>query len=168
MCIFAEKFLKMIQRIQTVYLLITLICLGIVSFGSTLFSFLSTEMRYRVNAFGVYHEQIGTGKLEHTDSLPAFLVGIGLMLITIVTIISFKDLKRQHRFGRMLFYAYFVVLTSVIILINFGGSRVADDISGREMDFGFFILVIGFPFVFLANKGINRDIKLLDSLNRLR
>ncbi len=158
----------MIQRIQTVYLLITLICLGIVSFGADMFSFLSTTTRYRTNSFGVYHEQFASGKLEHTDSFPGYLIGIGLMLITIVTIISFKDLKRQHRFGRMLFYTYFIVLTSVIIMINFGGSRIANDITGREMDLGFFMLVVGFPFVFLANTGINRDRKLLDSLNRLR
>jgi uncharacterized membrane protein YidH (DUF202 family) len=158
----------MIQRIQTVYFLITLICLGIVSFGADMFSFLSTSMRYRVDAFGVYHEQIDKAKVEHTDSFPGYLIGMGLMIITVFAIMSYKDLKRQHRLGRMLFYTYFIVLASVILMINFGSGRIAADITGREMGLGFFILVIGFPFVFLANTGINRDKKLLDSLNRLR
>jgi hypothetical protein len=158
----------MIQRIQTVYLTITLICLGFVSFGTHMFSFLSTTMRYKVDAFGITQGAIADDKFVNHEGFPGYLIGIGLMLITLVTIISFKDLKRQHRFGRMLFYTYFVVLASVMVMINFGGTRISSDISGREMDLGFFLLVVGFPFVFLANTGINRDKKLLDSLNRLR
>lgn len=158
----------MIQRIQSVYLFITLICLGFVSFGTPIFSYLSTTMRYEIDAFGVTQTAEADGSFVDFDAFPGYLVGIGLMLIALVTLISFKDLKRQHRFGRMLFYTYFIVIASVIVLINFGSDRVAADISGREMALGFFLLVIGFPFVFLANTGINRDKKLLDSLNRLR
>ncbi len=158
----------MIQRIQTVYLVITLICLGFVSFGTEIFAYVSETMRYKIDAFGVTQSTIAADKFINHDGFPGYLVGIGLMLITIVTIISFKDQRRQHRFGRMLFYTYFIVIASVIVMINFGSSRIASDITGKELGLGFLLLVIGFPFVFLANKGINRDLKLLDSLNRLR
>lgn len=158
----------MIQRIQTVYFLLTFICLGVASFGTETFTYLSETMRYKIDAFGVTQTAQTDGSFVDHDGFPGYLIGIGLMLLTVVSIVSFKNLKRQHRFGRMLFYTYFIVLTSLILMINFGSSRIASDITGREMGLGFFFLVIGFPFVFLANKGINRDIKLLDSLNRLR
>ena len=43
-----------------------------------------------------------------------------------------------------------------------------DDETKRELGLGFFLFVLGFPFCFLAQLGIKRDKKLLDSLNRLR
>ena len=158
----------MIQRIQTLYLLVTIICLSMVTAGSNLFSYLSETMKFKVSSFGVTQHALEDDKLINTDSFLGYLVGAGLLLIALVTLISFKDVKRQHRFGRMLFYAYFVVLVSVIIFFYMGDSQVASDITSREMGTGLFFLIIGFPFVFLANTGINRDKKLLDSLNRLR
>ncbi len=158
----------MIQRIQSVYLAITIICLSLASFGMVTFSYLSDKTRYAIDAFGVTETNKADGKFINHDSFPAFLIGVALILIAIVTLMSYKDLKRQHRFGRMLFYSYFIVIASVIVMINFGSGQIAKDIIGKEMGLGFLFLVIGFPFVFLANTGINRDRKLLDSLNRLR
>lgn len=158
----------MIQRIQTVYLVITITCLGLASFWSEIFAYLSEKARYGVDAFGVTETTIKGEKFVNHEGFPGYLIGIGLMLIAIVTLISFKDLKRQHKFGRMLFYTYFIVVASLLVLINFGSGQVASDITGKEMGLGFLFLVAGFPFVFLANIGINRDRKLLDSLNRLR
>ena len=60
------------------------------------------------------------------------------------------------------------MLVSVIILSIFGDSLLNVSISHREMGLGFFLFVSGFPFSFLANTGIKRDKKLLDSLDRLR
>jgi len=59
-------------------------------------------------------------------------------------------------------------LISVMVFFYIGDSQVLNDITSREMGMGLIFLIIGFPFVFLANTGINRDKKLLDSLNRLR
>ena len=43
-----------------------------------------------------------------------------------------------------------------------------EETASREMGLGFLLFVVGFPFTFLANTGIKRDKKLLDSLDRLR
>ncbi len=158
----------MIQRIQTLYVLAAIICLSMVTAGNTLFSYLSETMRYKVSSFGVTQHALEDDKLINTESFMGYTVGAGLLLIALVTLISFKDVKRQHRFGRMLFYAYFAVLISVMVFFYIGDSQVSNDITSREMGMGLIFLIIGFPFVFLANTGINRDKKLLDSLNRLR
>jgi hypothetical protein len=49
-----------------------------------------------------------------------------------------------------------------------GGGMLSADETKRELGLGFFFFVLGFPFCFLAQLGIKRDKKLLDSLNRLR
>ena len=49
-----------------------------------------------------------------------------------------------------------------------GGGMLSAGETKRELGLGFFLFVLGFPFCFLAQLGIKRDKKLLDSLNRLR
>jgi phosphoglycerol transferase MdoB-like AlkP superfamily enzyme len=163
-----QKRKNMIQRIQSVYLFVAILCLGFVTFGSTLFSFITKKAELQISSFGVKQIKVIGGQTDYTVSIPAYIIGIGLMLIGIATLFSFKKLPRQHKFGRMFFYTYFAVLLSVILFFYFGSSRVANGITAKQLDLGFFLLVIGFPFTFLANTGINRDKKLLDSLNRLR
>ena len=107
-----------------------------VTAGNTLFSYLSETMRYTVSSFGVTQHDLVDDKLVNTESFMGYMVGAGLLLIALVTLISFKDLKRQHRFGRMLFYAYFAVLISVMVFFYIGDSQVLNDITSREMGMG--------------------------------
>ena len=158
----------MIQRIQSVYLFVAILCLGFVTFGTTLFSFITKKAVITVSSFGAVQTKIVAGQTDYSASFPAYLIGAGLMLIGVITLFSYKKLPRQHKFGRMFFYTYFAVLISVILFFYFGSSRVANGITTKHLDLGFFLLVVGFPFTFLANTGVNRDKKLLDSLNRLR
>ena len=53
----------MIQRIQTVYLAIVIILLSIVTFGSTLFSFVNEELRFSFTSFGISGFDLESGKL---------------------------------------------------------------------------------------------------------
>jgi hypothetical protein len=158
----------MIQRIQSVYLFIAILCVGIVTSGTSLFSFITEKAELKVSSCGIKQIETVAGQTDYSSSFPGYLIGIGLMVIGIATLFSFKKLPRQHKFGRMFFYTYFAVLLSVILFFYFGSSKVANGITAKQLDLGFFLLVIGFPFTFLANTGINRDKKLLDSLNRLR
>jgi hypothetical protein len=158
----------MIQRIQTIYLLISLICLGFVSFGMNIFSYLGEKSRYDISAFGVDEIDLANGSLINGDSSLMCIIGFGLMLVGLATLLSFKNLKRQFKFGRMFFFTYLMVLLTTMSLIYAGESYIAKDITGRELDLGFFLLVLGFPFTFLANTGIKRDKKLIESLDRLR
>ncbi|MFA7274128.1 MAG: DUF4293 family protein [Crocinitomicaceae bacterium] len=158
----------MIQRIQSVYLFIAILCIGLVTFGKTLFTFLNDTLTLEISAFGVQQKEILVGSPDYSATFPAYLIGIGLMILGIATLFSFKNVTRQHRFGRLFFYAYFAVVLSVILFYYFGDEQIANGITRKHLNVGYFILVTGFPFTFLANTGINRDKKLLDSLNRLR
>lgn len=81
---------------------------------------------------------------------------------------AFKNLNRQFKLGRIIFGIYFLMLLSIIALAVFGNHLLDVETTGREMGLGFFLFVIGFPFTFLANTGIKRDKKLLESVDRIR
>lgn len=158
----------MIQRIQTVYLAVVIILLTIVTFGSTLFSFVNETARYSFNSYGIMKYDLATNNLVSQQNFPFYLGTIALILLSFITLMSYKNLNRQFKLGRMVFGIYFLMLMSVVLLSVLGDGMLEAETSGREMGLGFFIFVVGFPFTFLANTGIKRDKKLLESLDRLR
>jgi hypothetical protein len=81
---------------------------------------------------------------------------------------GYKNLTRQFKLARTIFFIYLLLIVSLVIFAIIGGGMLSADETKRELGLGFFFFVLGFPFCFLAQLGIKRDKKLLDSLNRLR
>jgi len=156
------------QRVQTLYLGITIILLGVVSSGITLFSFVGESNRYTVNSFGITTTDLQSGQALEHQNMPMMIGTIALALLCFVCIMSFKNLKRQFKLGRTIFGLYFVSVIGIILLSFFGDSLIGEEGMKRELSVGFYLLIAGFPFTFLANVGIKRDKRLLDSLDRLR
>ncbi|MFK7784566.1 MAG: DUF4293 family protein [Crocinitomicaceae bacterium] len=50
----------------------------------------------------------------------------------------------------------------------FGDNLIEGEELKRELGLGFYLFVVGLPFSFLANVGIKRDKRLLDSIDRIR
>lgn len=158
----------MIQRVQTLYLSIAIILLAIVTFGSDLFSFLNETSRFAFNSYGIIEHDVNTGAVVDTTTFPFFIGTIALILLCFLCIMSYKNVNRQFKLGRMIFGIYFLMLITIVVLSYFGDSLIDTETSSREMGLGFILFVAGFPFTFLANTGIKRDKQLLDSLDRLR
>ena len=158
----------MIQRVQTLYLGLAIIMLSVVTFGVTLFSFVNETSRFSFNAYGILETNIKTGEKIGFESFPLYIGTIALSLLCVIAIMSYKNLARQYKLGRTIFGLYFISLVGILILSIYGGSMIEAKITAREMRLGFFLFVAGFPFTFLANTGIKRDKRLLESLDRLR
>ncbi len=158
----------MIQRIQTIYLLVSIICLSIVTFGSTLFSYVNETSKFEFSSYGILERSLESGEMISMNSYPMYISTISLILLCVLTMFSFKNLKRQYKLGRTTFYIYFLLLVILLVMAYFGKGLLNAEVDKRELGFGFILFVVGFPFVFLANVGIKRDKNLIDSLNRLR
>ena len=158
----------MIQRVQTLYLSIAIILLSFVTVGTTIFSFTNYTSRFAFSSYGITEYSIESGKIVSTKFFPIFIGLIALVLLCFICLMSYKNLKRQYKLGRTVFYIYFLMLVSMILLATFGSKMIGKEDMIREMGLGFFLFVAGFPFTFLANIGIKRDKQLLDSLDRLR
>lgn len=157
----------MIQRIQTLYYSLTAICLIIVSFGATIFAFDTKSDYYIYSSYGLQHFN---GSHNLVDIKPGwlYLSTIALTLMCVMLILSYKNLARQFKLGRLILLVYLIILIVVVASSFFGDKITGAQIISSKMGAGFFIFVAGFPFVFLGNLGVKRDKKLLDSLNRLR
>jgi amino acid transporter len=157
----------MIQRIQSLYLLLSVVFLTIVSFGSSIIAFEAKNGYYTLSSYGI-QEFDKTNKVVGFSSFPLFISIIVLVLLCLLTIFSYKNLKQQLKFGRLTFYIYLLLVIALVIISFFGKPIIGEEIVSKRVGLGFFLFVAGLPFVFLANIGIKRDKNLLDSLNRLR
>lgn len=158
----------MIQRVQTIYLLIVIVLLSIVTFGMEIVSFVGENSRFTFSSYGIMEYDLTSNQLVKANNWPIFIGFIALILLSFVCLMSYKNLNRQFKLGRTIFGLYFLIVISTILVSTIGDQLIDVPTQKREMGVGFLLLIAGLPFTFLANLGIKRDKKLLESLDRLR
>lgn len=158
----------MIQRIQTVYLTLALIFLSLGTFNKSWFTLTNETKIANFHPGGVDVSILSTGELESHAGYPFYIALIVLLLLTLATLLSFKKIELQQKLGRLNFVLYFITLLGLTVWSFLSNSILDEVFTERAFSFGYYAVVCGFPFVFLANTGIKRDKALLDSLNRIR
>ena len=137
----------MIQRIQTVYLLVALVILGALPFVFPLFTMIDgKEFRFM------------------NDSFYTVLFGLSTTL-TLISIMYFK--KRQHQFvlNRLTIILNLILLGLFVYRsLNLSGETV----QVSEKGIGMFLPIVAIVFLALANRAIKKDEDLVKSADRLR
>ncbi|MBZ4044141.1 DUF4293 domain-containing protein [Flavobacterium hibisci] len=137
----------MIQRIQTIYLLLTFLVTGVLLFFIPLWT---------VNGKDFYFMQ---------DQVYTILLGLSTML-TIISIISYKKRQNQFVMGRLNIILNLILLGLFIYRsLNLSG-ETANVVS--EKGIGMFLPIVAIVLLVLANKAIKKDEDLVKSVDRLR
>ena len=159
----------MLQRIQTIYILILTVLLFIAPFFSfTQFNleegnilFLATGMKGDITILDsfVFPNYVITG----------YLVSVSFSILMLV---NYKKRSRQMRYGKLLYLIISITLCYMLIE-SYNLKNLIDSLEnvvyvGQTYHIGFFLLVSSFPFLFLANRSIKKDEDLVKSLDRLR
>ena len=136
----------MIQRIQTVYLLIS----AIISAG-LIFVF---HLWITVDEVAIYAK----------DNLIYLAMFLGSALLSLISIFSYKKRQSQFVMGRLNIILNFILLGLFVyqLLKSPGESQIS------EKGVGIFIPIISIVFLVLANKAIKKDEDLVKSVDRLR
>ncbi len=136
----------MIQRVQTIYLIVSAIIMG------ALFIW-----------FPVIPGQDGTVIMERNEPLLFGLIFISIAL-AIISILSFKKRQLQFVLNRLNIISNFVLLgVFVYRLLTLSGETIVS-----EKGIGALLPIISIVFLVLANKAIKRDEDLVKSVDRLR
>ena len=136
----------MLQRIQTIYLLVVIIL---------------------VVAFYIWFPSIedSSGVMVLNKNGPLLLsMVIGSLLLSIISILNFKKRKLQFVLNRLNIILNFVLLGVFVYrsLTVSGGTLVS------EKGIGVLLPIISIVFLVLANKAIKKDEDLVKSVDRLR
>lgn len=138
----------MIQRIQTVYLILTFLVTGVLMFFIPLWT-------------------LNTGKAFYfmQDQVYTILLGLSTML-TIISIISYKKRQNQFVMGRLNIILNLILLGLFVYRsLNLSGETVS---AVSEKGIGMFLPIVAIVLLVLANKAIKKDEDLVKSVDRLR
>lgn len=136
----------MLQRIQTVYLLISAILSGGLIFVFHLWT--------TANDVPVYAK----------DDIVYLAMFLGSAALSLFSIFNYKNRKFQFVLGRLNIILNFILLgLFVYVLLNTSGESQIS-----EKGVGIFIPIFSIVFLVLANKAIKKDEDLVKSVDRLR
>lgn len=144
----------MIQRIQTLYLLLVAIISGGLIFVFNLWTVTGEKQEFVMDLFS---------KSEITFKLIpiAFLVS---SLIALISIFNFKKRQLQFVLGRIIVLINLFLLGLLIYL----SLTLPGEAAVSKKGIGMFLPVVAILFAVLANKAIKRDEDLVKSVDRLR
>lgn len=136
----------MLQRIQTLYLMLAAIVSGGLIF---VFELWTTPQGVKIFAADINY------------ILALFL---GSALLSVLSIFRFKSRKSQFMLGRLNIILNFILLG----LFVYWSLRVPGEMNISEKGIGMLLPIISIVFLVLANKAIMRDENLVKSVDRLR
>ncbi|KAA3623486.1 MAG: DUF4293 family protein [Flavobacterium sp.] len=136
----------MLQRIQTVYLIISALFMGALYYW-----------------FPTVSDEAGNAIISRDEPLVLGLIGISVIL-TVISIFNFKRRKGQFVLNRLNIISNFVLLgVFVYRSLTLSGETLVS-----EKGIGVLFPIISIVFLVLANKAIKRDEDLVKSVDRLR
>lgn len=138
----------MLQRIQTVYLLVVLLCSGVLPFLFPLW-------------------KNGLGEEFYFMISPAYTILLGLSTaLSVVSIMGYKKRQNQFVMNRLNMILNFILLGLFVYRTLSLSGETAEAVS--EKGIGMFLPIVSIVFLVLANKAIKRDEDLVKSVDRLR
>jgi len=136
----------MLQRIQTIYLLLSALVIGALYVW-----------------FPVVQDETGITLIQKNEPLVMGLI-IGSVVLAIISIVNFKKRKLQFVLNRLNIILNFVLLGVFV----YRSLAVSGEALVSEKGIGMLIPIVSIVFLVLANKAIKRDEDLVKSVDRLR
>jgi hypothetical protein len=158
--------IMVIQRWQSVWLLVSAICVALFCFlpMATLFFDGAEAAKMGFDAAGGAGCLEGAMVVTPSDNIVVMVVGLLTAALLIINIFSFKDTRRQKRMT-VLSILLMVVLGACAVLMVYGTDTAAAQVECM----GSLLLLVGAAaFAVLAHRCITHDEKLLKAADRLR
>jgi len=144
----------MIQRIQSIYLLIATVLSGGLIFPLNLW----------ITEQGTEFFALDSLSSDNLVLASVFVLFMASALLTLITIFQFKKRQLQFVLGRLTILINFIL---VGILVYFA-QNLSGEMQVSEKGIGLLIPIFTIVFVALANKAIKKDEELVKSVDRLR
>ena len=137
----------MLQRIQTIYLLLSAIACSVLPF-----------------VFSLWTEESGK-QIYSTDLSTSIVLFAASTLLSVISIFSFKKRQNQFVMGRVNMVLNLILLGLFVYRsLNLSGETPLVS----EKGIGMFVPVLAIVLLVLANKAIKKDEDLVKSVDRLR
>ncbi len=155
----------MIQRIQSIYLFLAIIAAALMFFFPLAEFYGDSNFILYVYKLNFFDPDPSLG-LSPYFLMPLMGTIILIILLSLITIFSFKNRKRQLLFTKISMGLTMILLAGYF----FGYIGLLEGAVGNppKYQFASFMPALVFVFMFLANRSIQKDEKLIKSMDRLR
>ncbi|RZK42789.1 MAG: DUF4293 family protein [Pedobacter sp.] len=152
----------MIQRVQTIWLILAALCISCL----LLLPIVSSNLiggEFYITGTGLY-QNTGNVSKQVESYLPLAISAIALSIFCVINIFNYKNRELQKKL---------IYVTIILIIgLSFWSSQYAKSIPGgleiAHHGTGMYLSPLAIAFCLLAVRGITRDQKLLKSADRLR
>ena len=158
----------MIQRVQTLFLLLSTVILIIFPFVPILQIFDNNEV-YIFGGFGLEHITLG-GSLINIEIFPFRILGICSLLISFLSLINiflYNNRKLQLNICKIISASH-ILLLSIIIFFIYKINLQIQNLKISDFHLGILLLIFSLISNIMASYHINSDEKLVRSADRLR
>lgn len=167
-----QKILDMIQRRQTIFMLLSVIITALLFF-MPLASFNDGTTLMKFTIFGI-QQPIETISLSTAYTWPLVVLTILMTLAPLVTIFLYKKRELQVRLCRLTMLVNIIFIGLIFLYYEADIQKIIAAVEGDEYQlyvayfFGMVIPLVNLILEILAIRGIKKDIDLLKSVDRLR
>ncbi len=155
----------MLQRIQTVYILLFCVVMFLAAFSPFASVVYQNDSIYFLYPTG----WVSQSSLKGFNTYPFFISYLVSISFAILMLVNYKKRSKQLRYGKI---CYFFVLLSLVIMfleLSNGLENLGiDNNNVVQYSYSMYLLVASLPIIFLANRAIKKDDSLVKSLDRLR
>jgi len=155
----------MIQRIQTLYLLLTILTSGLFLTGSFLEFRNDTGELIKITFMGIYRSVGGNGFELTLKLIPMTVLILLIPLLSAVTVFLYKKRKLQLKAASVIIVIAIVLIILTVYYVFIVISRFKVDL---VMTIKMFLPVVIMLFAILAFRAIKKDEDLVRSYDRLR
>ena len=152
----------MIQRIQTIYLVLATLILGL-TFAFPFATYTIEQGDIVFNAYGV-SENVG----EINTFFPYYITIALSMGLALFSLLQYKKRKVQITVGRFVYLLLAVTIAFVFVDFYSLSGKLEVESGMVSSGVGMFLPVAALPILFMANRNIRKDEDLIKSLDRLR
>jgi hypothetical protein len=167
MSTFVRNLSDMIQRIQTIFLILVIL-LGVIAFLFPIMSFTGEGLTYTMNLYKTIAENDMSNILSKNMGVGA-MQGI-VQLVALVAILLFKNRSLQIKIGKLIILLIAFQIAAIVMYSDTIKSLM--DVSPEDVvisfKFGAVLPVISLICAYLAVYFIRKDDKLVRSADRLR
>jgi hypothetical protein len=154
----------MIQRIQSLYWLGSIICLSFLNFGLDVFKFETKNAVYEFDFYSCL--KLENGKLISEKSQWIYPASMLITVLIIVAIFLHKKIKTQLNLSNRITFG--ITFLFIIITINAYSGAFVDNPKSVIFAPGYYLMFISIVFSYLASWSVKKDKNLLDSVDRIR
>ncbi|GAA0880763.1 DUF4293 domain-containing protein [Algoriphagus jejuensis] len=156
----------MIQRVQTIFLFLVVIAMGI-TVGLPIWEQVTTDSTWSLSAFALIHVDAAGQEIESVSKWYIAALAAFAGLLALISIFQYRNRGKQMMINMVNSLLMVALVVTVFLTTNGINEDIASSVAGTYK-LGFWAILVAMVCNMLANRFIRKDEALVRSVDRIR